>query len=162
MLAARKTTPTKGWAWNASTTDALTGLWNRAGFISAAGPLVASSRGKSPMTLAYFDFHTNDASAWQRLGSRTLTTMADLMRRTFGERDIIARIANRRFAVLLGDSASWMPATAEGVHALTDEATQRPLSVAVASVRHDKSTTLADLMHSAEARIDEIIGRARS
>jgi diguanylate cyclase (GGDEF)-like protein/PAS domain S-box-containing protein len=89
--------------------DPLTGLYNRRGFITLAEQqLKTVKRSKRPLLLTYVDIdglkHINDTLGHEE-GDRALTDTADILRGTFRESDIIARIGGDEFAVLSLDVA---------------------------------------------------------
>lgn len=90
-------------------TDDLTGLFNRRGFFSLAEHQIrlAKGSGKSP-ALLYLDLdelkQINDRFGHSE-GDRALKDMAGLLKDTFRESDIVARLSGDEFAVLLTDSS---------------------------------------------------------
>nr|MBC8264603.1 GGDEF domain-containing protein [Anaerolineales bacterium] len=84
--------------------DDLTNLYNRRGFITLGQQqLKAANRAKRRMVLLFADFdglkQINDALGHPE-GDRALIETADVLRETFRESDIIARIAGDEFVVL--------------------------------------------------------------
>jgi len=91
----------------ASITDGLTGLLNRHGFFTlAAQQLKLARRTGKKLSLVYLDLDNlkeiNDTLG-HKAGDRALTDAADILRRTFREADIAARIGGDEYAVLLTD-----------------------------------------------------------
>jgi diguanylate cyclase (GGDEF)-like protein len=89
--------------------DPLTGLYNRRGFITLAEQqLKTVKRSKRPLLLTYVDIdglkQINDTLGHEE-GDQALTDTADILRGTFRESDIIARIGGDEFAVLSLDVA---------------------------------------------------------
>lgn len=87
-----------------SLSDDLTGLLNRRGFMRVAEhQLKVAKRSKREMLLLYMDFdhlkQINDALS-HRDGDRALIEVANLLKQTFRESDIIARIGGDEFVVL--------------------------------------------------------------
>ncbi|MCK4411275.1 response regulator, partial [Candidatus Bipolaricaulota bacterium] len=87
-----------------SLSDDLTGLLNRRGFMRVAKhQLRVANRSKREMLLLYMDFdhlkRINDALS-HRDGDRTLIEVANVLKQTFRESDIIARIGGDEFVVL--------------------------------------------------------------
>jgi len=84
--------------------DELTGLYNRRGFLSLGQQqLKTADRTKMKMLLLFADFddlkRINDTLGHLE-GDRALIEVADILRETFRESDIIARIAGDEFVVL--------------------------------------------------------------
>jgi len=89
----------------AAVTDALTGLFNRRGFFRLAEQqLNLAERKNRSMMLLYLDMNNmkeiNDRCGHKE-GDRALIDTANLLRKTFRESDIIARMGGDEFAVLL-------------------------------------------------------------
>ncbi len=85
--------------------DELTGLHNRRGLSTLASSLlIAARRDRSPLTLIYFDLdgmkQINDTLG-HGSGDLALVETAEILRKTFGERDLICRIGGDEFAVLV-------------------------------------------------------------
>ena len=141
--------------------DELTGVWNRAGFVTAATPMfVSCQRREAPLALAYFDFHTTDETQTapeDTTVDRVLMAMADLMRKAFRASDIIGRVDKLRFAVLLADCTDEALAAIDGVRALTDDpSSPQELTLTAGMVRSAPGGTLEDLMRDADVRTREI------
>lgn len=88
--------------------DQLTELYNRRGFITLAEQqLKSAKRAKTRMTLLFLDSDglklINDTLGHEE-GDKALFDTADILRQTFRESDIIARIGGDEFAVLAVDS----------------------------------------------------------
>jgi GGDEF domain-containing protein len=80
---------------DAATSDELTGLFNRRGFLTLAEyALLTAQRRHEPMSLAFVDLdrfkHINDTWGHEE-GDRALIAIADLMKAAFRESDILAR-----------------------------------------------------------------------
>ncbi len=89
----------------AAVTDVLTGLFNRRGFFKLAEQqLNLAERKNRSMLLLYLDMNNmkeiNDKCGHKE-GDRALIDTANLLRKTFRESDIIARMGGDEFAVLL-------------------------------------------------------------
>jgi len=102
--------------------DDLTGLHNRRGFFTLAGQqLKTADRMKWRMLLLFADFNglkwINDTFG-HPAGDQALIEVAEVLRETFRESDIIARIAGDEFVVLAletdGDSAEIIVARLQG------------------------------------------------
>jgi diguanylate cyclase (GGDEF)-like protein/PAS domain S-box-containing protein len=96
-----------------SITDQLTGLYNRRGFIALAEQqMKTSNRAKRQMMLAFIDI---DGMKWINdtlghiEGDRALLDTANVLRQTFRESDIIARMGGDEFAVLAIDVTDMNP-----------------------------------------------------
>lgn len=92
-----------------SLTDELTGLYNRRGFFTVGEQLLKQSRRqKTGIFVLYADVddlkEINDKCG-HREGDMALTHAADVLRRTFRESDIIARIGGDEFVVLAMETA---------------------------------------------------------
>jgi diguanylate cyclase (GGDEF)-like protein/PAS domain S-box-containing protein len=91
----------------ATMTDYLTGLLNRRGFFALAGQQCKlASRSRRAIALLYLDLdgfkHINDELGHE-VGDQVLVETAKILKSTFREADIIARIGGDEFAVLLTD-----------------------------------------------------------
>ena len=96
-----------------SITDQLTGLYNRRGFIALAEQqMKTANRAKRQMMLAFIDIDgmkkINDALGHKE-GDQALRDTAKVIRQTFRESDIIARVGGDEFAVLAIDVADMNP-----------------------------------------------------
>jgi len=87
--------------------DELTGLYNRRGFVTVSeAHLRVAKRSRRSVSLAFVDVdgmkEVNDGQghAW---GDQLLKDMADLLRKTFRESDVVARMGGDEFAVLAPD-----------------------------------------------------------
>ncbi len=88
--------------------DELTGLYNRRGFFTLSQQqLKTANRAKRKMLLLFTDFDglklINDAFGHSE-GDRALIETADILRETFRESDIIARIGGDEFVVLAAET----------------------------------------------------------
>jgi diguanylate cyclase (GGDEF)-like protein len=87
--------------------DELTGLHNRRGFFTLAEPLLAlNRRSRQGMLLLYADMdgfkHIND-SLGHAEGDRALQDIAQILRTTFRDSDIISRIGGDEFAIIANE-----------------------------------------------------------
>jgi diguanylate cyclase (GGDEF)-like protein/PAS domain S-box-containing protein len=87
-----------------SLTDQLTGLYNRRGFMTFADQYVKiTNRMKSSISMLYADLDglkaINDAFGHNE-GDAALTELAEVLRETFRESDIVARIGGDEFVVM--------------------------------------------------------------
>lgn len=95
-------------AATAAATDEMTGLFNRRGFNQfAAFALSGARRRAEPLTLAWIDLdkfkQINDRYGHDE-GDIALKAMADLMRASFREADLLVRYGGDEFAVLFADT----------------------------------------------------------
>jgi diguanylate cyclase (GGDEF)-like protein/PAS domain S-box-containing protein len=93
--------------------DQLTGLYNRRGFITLAEQqMKTTNRAKRQMPLAFIDVDNmksiNDTLGHEE-GDKALINTANILRQTFRESDIIARIGGDEFAVLAIDVTEMNP-----------------------------------------------------
>jgi len=92
----------------AATTDELTGLFNRRGFNQfAAFALYGARRRAEPLTLAWMDldrFKQINERYGHAEGDVALKVMAELMRSSFREADLLVRYGGDEFAVLFADT----------------------------------------------------------
>lgn len=95
-------------AISAATTDELTGLYNRRGFNQFVNfALSVARRRAEPVTLGWIDLdqfkQINDRFGHEE-GDKALTAMADLLRASFREADLLVRFGGDEFAVLFADT----------------------------------------------------------
>jgi diguanylate cyclase (GGDEF)-like protein len=88
-----------------SITDELTGLLNRRGFFVLAEKLIASARRTSSATILLFadlnDLKLINDTFGHAKGDQVIEEMANILRETFRESDVIARIGGDEFAVFI-------------------------------------------------------------
>lgn len=94
--------------FSVATTDDLTGLLNRRGFEHLANYAIASSsRRAEPLTLGWIDLdkfkEINDNFGHDQ-GDAALRALAELMRKTFRESDLLVRHGGDEFAILFLDT----------------------------------------------------------
>ena len=148
-----------------SLTDQLTGLYNRRGFIALAEQqLKAANRAKKQALLAFIDVDdlkwVNDTLGHDE-GDNVLVETAAVLRQTFRESDIIARIGGDEFAVLAIDAAeTTLDTFSKRLQQFIDDCngkTHRPykLAMSLGAVVYDPETpvSLDELMSSADARM---------
>ena len=150
-----------------SLSDDLTGLLNRRGFMRVAKhQLKVANRSKREMLLLYMDFdhlkQINDALS-HRDGDRALIEVANLLKQTFRESDIIARIGGDEFVVLTIEAGK----DSEEVlrHRLQEELDthnakgQQPfkLSISVGAAHYDpeRPCSIEELLHRADTSMYE-------
>lgn len=145
--------------------DSLTRVANRRGFeLVAEKVLDLSLRIEHPVTLVYFDVdglkRVNDSQG-HAAGDRVLRDFASLLRRTFRNSDVIARIGGDEFAVLLTGAAAATPAV-EHLRAAIREHNRTtrptgPLSVACGAATFDptRDSSLDHLLRRADRAMYE-------
>lgn len=153
--------------------DDLTGLYNRRAFTTLAGEQLKLARRQERHLLLIFadvdEMKGINDSMGHLEGDRALTRIADLLRRTFRESDLIARIGGDEFAVLahvprgseaavLGRFRHWLRVAGE------DESTERgyPLSLSLGAALFDPAEppcTLESLIARADAAMYAQKGR---
>jgi diguanylate cyclase (GGDEF)-like protein len=130
-----------------SITDELTGLYNRRGFLLLAKKqLEMASRFKKLLWLIYLDIDNMKAindNLGHKEGDKALIDVSDILKRTFRESDIVARIGGDEFAIIavneVGlDSEQMVARIHENTKAFTG-GTWRPykLSVSIGAVASD-------------------------
>jgi len=146
---------------NLSLTDELTGLYNRRGFFAMAEPLLKlACRHKNPVFLLYADLDNlkkiNDVTGHHE-GDKAISDTAQVLKTTFRETDIVARIGGDEFVVvpLAGNKAD-----AEMVIARFQE------QIRARNARNDRSYTLSISVGlswydpGAPCSMDELLKRA--
>ncbi|MBA3440519.1 MAG: diguanylate cyclase [Pyrinomonadaceae bacterium] len=150
-----------------SLTDELTGLYNLRGFLALAEQqLKAARRRGQAFSLIYADMdglkHINDTYGHQE-GSQAIKRLAELLRKSFREVDIIARIGGDEFTILVADTT---PNTIEIPLARLQEnlrhyntqelhAYQLSLSVGAICVNLGDDSSIQDLMIKADQAMYE-------
>ena len=128
-----------------SLTDELTGLYNRRGFLTLAEQqLKMANRTKTEKFLLYTDLddlkQVNDKLGHHE-GDRALVGVAQILKETFRESDIIARMGGDEFTVLLttGVDAEWLPSRLQqNIEAYNKRAKRTyKLSLSLGLVRYD-------------------------
>jgi len=148
-----------------SLTDQLTGLYNRRGFIALAEQqLRAANRAKKQALLAFIDVDglkgVNDTLGHDE-GDNVLVETAFVLRQTFRESDIIARIGGDEFAVLATDaSETTLDTFSKRLQQFIDDCNgkaHRPykLAMSLGATVYDPEApvSLDELMSSADARM---------
>lgn len=150
-----------------SNTDELTGLLNRRGFFTIAQQqLKVANRAKGDVALLFADMDQfkaiNDQWGHQK-GDDALVAMADILKKTFRESDLIARISGDEFALLLLDvpennfsviferlqrNINSYNTTAGGMFNLS-------LSIGMAVYDHDQPCSMEELLKQADRRMYE-------
>lgn len=150
-----------------SLSDGLTGLLNRRGFMRMAQhQMKLANRTKSEMLLLYADFdhlkQINDALS-HREGDRALIKVANILKETFRESDIIARIGGDEFVVLAteasGDNAETilrrLQQKLDAHNAKSDQRCKLSLSVGIAHYDPERPCSIEELLHRADTAMYE-------
>lgn len=144
--------------------DDLTGLYNRRGFYTLGEQQWRlSGRKKQVFTLLYCDVDNlksiNDSSG-HKAGDQALTLVAQLLRSTFRESDIIARMGGDEFAILAIEADSDGDGMIERLNERLEEFNrskefQWPLSLSIGWARYDpdKSRAIDDILAKADAQM---------
>jgi diguanylate cyclase (GGDEF)-like protein len=149
-------------------TDDLTGLYNRRGFLTMAGQAMklAQRMGRG-VFLLYADVDnlkkTNDTWGHPE-GDRVLRNVAHILRETFREPDLVARIGGDEFVVLAmeGDAEASGGILMDRLQKNLDKENQavdcpHKLSLSLGVVRHDprNPSSIEDLLAQADQRMYE-------
>jgi diguanylate cyclase (GGDEF)-like protein/PAS domain S-box-containing protein len=149
-----------------SLVDELTGLFNRRGFFALADQqLKISRRGGEPLFLIFADLDnlksTNDTLGHLE-GDRLLRDAAHILRATFRESDIIARIGGDEFVVLMiepdgSQAGSFVPRLRRRIVRRNAGDLRSRLSLSIGVTRYDPKTpcTLEELIQRADALMYE-------
>ena len=152
---------------NLSLIDELTGLYNRRGFMTLADQhMKLTSRSGSKLALLFADL---DGLKWindnlgHHDGDRAIRETGAVLKKTFRETDIIARMGGDEFAALLIDTAEESsPPLTDRVQRTVEEVNEAPdrryrLSLSVGVVPFDpaKPCSLKDLLDRADSLMYE-------
>ena len=148
--------------WEISIRDQLTGLYNRRGFITLAQQQIKTAeRGKRLMPLVFVDVDDmkgiNDNLGHEE-GDRALSDAASILRQTFRESDIIARIGGDEFAILATDVTEMNPdilseRLQQNIDAFNQSVAQKfklSMSWGIAIYNPETPITLDELMSAAD------------
>jgi diguanylate cyclase (GGDEF)-like protein len=147
-------------------TDELTGLHNRRGFLSLASQqLKLALRNGQGLLLFFVDVdnlkETNDSFGHQE-GDSVLVRVAEALKQTFRDSDILARLAGDEFAVLAADTSSQnqeaiLRRLQQSLTISQAKESRYDLSVSVGVVRFDpqESVSLEELVARADAAMYE-------
>ena len=142
--------------------DEATGIWNRGGFVAAAGPMLASClRRNAPAALACFDVDTTGTGrshADNLLLTGAVIALADQLRKGYRASDLIGRVGTYRLVVFLTDYVQVPVGIVEGVRALSDAAGPNALTLATVLVHAGPDTTIEQLLRDAAARMRQVRG----
>jgi diguanylate cyclase (GGDEF)-like protein/PAS domain S-box-containing protein len=145
-----------------ATTDELTGLCNRRGFITLAEQqLKYAERNKKKSMLAFVDLdgmkQINDIWGHEE-GDRALINTANLLKQVFRKSDIIARLGGDEFAVLAADVSETMPDVflrrlqklLDTHNSMKDQRYRLSMSVGSTFYEPDNPTSLDEIMSLAD------------
>jgi diguanylate cyclase (GGDEF)-like protein/PAS domain S-box-containing protein len=141
-----------------ATMDELTGLLNRRGFLAVAEPLARmAERNQQGMALLYIDLDNlkriNDEHG-HMAGDQALIALADLLRGTFRDSDVLARWGGDEFVVLLPDdrlrATVWLDRLRE-LAGRDPRFSQLSFSVGVAVYEWEQLASIDALIHQADA-----------
>lgn len=150
---------------SAATTDHLTGLYNRRGFDNLGKfAITAARRRAEPLTLAWLDLdrfkYINDTWGHEE-GDAALASMAEILRDTFREADLLVRYGGDEFAILFSETdekGAWvaMNHLVEQTKAW-NKASQKPweltFSWGVSEFDHDNCEDMKSWLKTADERM---------
>jgi len=150
-----------------SLTDELTGLYNRRGFFTLAEQeFKMAKRQKKGIFMLYVDLDgmksINDSSGHQE-GDRALKAIADILRETYRDSDIIARIGGDEFVVVpvgeTGDNialiTSRLQRSVDGYNAKASHAYKLSLSIGIAHYNPESPCSMDELLAQADKSMYE-------
>jgi diguanylate cyclase (GGDEF)-like protein len=150
-----------------SNSDELTGLYNRRGFYAIAQQqLKVANRAKGEVALLFADMDKfksiNDQWGHQK-GDEALVAMADILKQTFRESDLIARISGDEFALLLIDTPeknlsivfNRLQKNIDAFNIHSGVLFNLSLSVGMAVYDHDRPCSIDELLKQADRRMYE-------
>jgi diguanylate cyclase (GGDEF)-like protein len=157
-----------------SATDALTGVYNRRGFMQIAGPAFETARQSGHHPAVFFiDLNgmkrVNDSFGHPE-GDRLLMDLTWILRACFRTSDIVGRLGGDEFVVLAPDAADHADILRERLRAAVDQfnaASERSyrisISVGLSTSDPASSVGLADLVEQADKRMyeDKLLRAAR-
>jgi diguanylate cyclase (GGDEF)-like protein/PAS domain S-box-containing protein len=143
--------------------DELTEIYNRRGFMELAGKqLHIAKRSKENLFLLYIDVDNmkwiNDSLGHQ-IGDQALTEIASILRKTFRQSDIIARMGGDEFVVMITDEkgqedeASILQRLQRSIgeeNAKTGRQYELQVSVGTLRCDYDRSCSLEELLSAAD------------
>jgi diguanylate cyclase (GGDEF)-like protein len=150
-----------------ATIDDLTKISNRRGFVALAqNSLSLCVRQGAPVSLVFFDldkFKPINDNFGHAEGDRVLVTFAGLMRKTFRESDVFARIGGDEFVVLLTNTrkaeAAEIVARFRGLVDMFNAEMDRGYDIAfsdgIVSVQPDDDSSIDDLLREADVLMYE-------
>lgn len=150
-----------------SNSDELTGLYNRRGFYAIAQQqLKVANRAKGEVALLFADMDKfksiNDQWGHQK-GDEALLAMANILKQTFRESDLIARISGDEFALLLIDTPeknlsivfNRLQKNIDAFNIHSGMMFNLSLSVGMAVYDHDRPCSIEELLKQADRRMYE-------
>jgi len=150
-----------------SNSDELTGLYNRRGFYAIAQQqLKVANRAQGEVALLFADMDKfksiNDQWGHQQ-GDEALAATAKILKQTFRESDLIARIGGDEFAVLLNDTReknlsvvfNRLQKNIDAFNIQSGRVFNLSLSVGMAVYDHDKPCTIDELLKQADKHMYE-------
>ena len=149
---------------NLSLMDDLTGLYNRRGFLALAEQQLRMIQRKGAALLAYLDLDNlkliNDSYGHLE-GNRALIVTANVLRASFRQSDILARIGGDEFCVLMTDAGQdsemqvrkRLQERTDFINALSSWRFQLSLSVGIAEVPVVHQPSLDQLLRLADANM---------
>ena len=150
-----------------SNSDELTGLYNRRGFYAIAQQqLKVANRAKGEVALLFADMDKfksiNDQWGHQK-GDEALVSMADILKQTFRESDLIARISGDEFALLLIDTPeknmsivfNRLQKNIDAFNIHSGGTFNLSLSIGMSVYYHDRPCSVDELLRQADRRMYE-------
>lgn len=150
-----------------ATIDDLTRISNRRGFVTLAqNSLSLCARQDSPVSLVFFDLDRfkpiNDRYGHAE-GDRVLVSFAGLMRKTFRDSDVFARIGGDEFAVLLTNTGQQQAieiverfrSLIEAFNSRMDRGYDIAFSDGIVSVKPDDECSIDDMLREADVLMYE-------
>jgi two-component system cell cycle response regulator len=150
-----------------SNSDELTGLYNRRGFYAIAQQqLKVANRAKGEVALLFADMDKfksiNDQWGHQK-GDEALVAMANILKQTFRESDLIARISGDEFALLLIDTPeknlsvvfNRLEKNIDAFNIHSGGMINLSLSIGMAVYDHDRPCSIDQLLKQADRRMYE-------
>jgi diguanylate cyclase (GGDEF)-like protein len=145
--------------------DEATGLYNRRGFLELGRQAMrVSRRSGSPLALFFIDLDglkdVNDVFGHAE-GDQAIADAAEVLRRTFREPDLVARVGGDEFVVLALDADEEGAARAaqrlnDGLHSLNSKPARKyPLGLSVGRAIHapESSETIEELLERADSQM---------
>jgi len=150
-----------------SNSDELTGLYNRRGFYAIAQQqLKVANRAKGEVALLFADMDKfksiNDQWGHQK-GDEALVSMAVILKQTFRESDLIARISGDEFALLLIDTPeknmsivfNRLQKNIDAFNIHSGGMFNLSLSIGMSAYYHDRPCSVDELLRQADRRMYE-------
>ena len=150
-----------------ATIDDLTKISNRRGFISLAQNSISlCARQGAPVSLVYLDldrFKPINDQFGHAEGDHALVAFAELMRKSFRDSDVFARIGGDEFAILLTNTEEGLAdeivarfrSLVEAYNAHTQRGYDITFSAGVVSMKPDRDSSVDDLLREADVHMYE-------